>query len=87
MSKFLKIPISPLMGSSILNYIKVIQSNTVDFKFYLHVFLTFLVVLLISPFQLIDKIIFFLKEIIKIKEILFLFLGTGEVVPHYYIIY
>ena len=56
MSKFLKIPISPLMGSSILNYIKVILSNKVDFKFYLHVFLTFLVVLLISPFQLIDKI-------------------------------
>ena len=33
MSKFLKIPISPLMGSSILNYIKVILSNKVDIKF------------------------------------------------------
>ena len=62
MSKFLKIPISPLMGSSVLNYIKVILSNKVDIKFYLHVFLTFLVVLLISPFQLIDKIIFFFKR-------------------------
>ena len=62
MSKFLKIPISPLMGSSILNYIKVILKNKVDPKFYLHVFLKFLVVLLISPFQLIDKIIFFFKR-------------------------
>ena len=62
MSKFLKIPISPLMGSSLLNYIKVILSNKVDLKFYLHVFLTFLIVLLISPFQLIDKIIFFFKR-------------------------
>ena len=50
------------MGSSILNYIKVILSNKVGLKFYLHVFLTFLVVLLISPFQLIDKIIFFFKR-------------------------
>ena len=62
MSKFLKIPISPLMGSSILNYIKVILSNKVDIKFYLHVFLTFIVVLLISPFQLIDRFIFFFKR-------------------------
>ena len=68
MSKFLKIPISPLMGSSILNYIKVILSNKVDLKFYLHVFLTFLVVLLISPFQLIDKIIFFFKRNNQIKR-------------------
>ncbi len=68
MSKFLKIPISPLMGSSILNYIKVILSNKVDVKFYLHVFLTFLVVLLISPFQLIDKIIFFFKKNNKKKS-------------------
>ena len=62
MSKFLKIPISPLMGSSLINYIKVILSNNVSSKYYLHVFLTFLVVLLISPFQLIDKIIFFFKR-------------------------
>ena len=62
MSKFLKIPISPLMGSSFINYIKVILSNNVSSKYYLHVFLTFLVVLLISPFQLIDKIIFFFKR-------------------------
>ena len=62
MSKLLKIPISHLMVSSILNYIKVILSNKVDFKFYLHVFLTFIVVLIISPFQLIDKIIFFFKR-------------------------
>ena len=68
MSKFLKIPISPLMGSSILNYIKVILSNKVDIKFYLHVFLTFLVVLIISPFQLIDKIIFFFKRNNQIKR-------------------
>ena len=68
MSKFLKIPISPLMGSSVLNYIKVILSNKVDLKFYLHVFLTFLVVLIISPFQLIDKIIFFFKRKNKIKR-------------------
>ena len=62
MSKFLKIPISPLMGSSILNYIKIILSNKVDIKFYLHVFLTFIVVLLVSPFQLIDRFIFFFKR-------------------------
>ena len=29
MSKFLKIPISPLMGSSLINYIKVILSNNI----------------------------------------------------------
>ncbi len=56
------------MGSSILNYIKVILSNKVDRKFYLHIFLTFLVVLLISPFQLIDKIIFFFKRNNKKKS-------------------
>ena len=50
------------MGSSILNYIKVILSNKADKKFYLHVFLTFIVVLLISPFQLIDRFIFFFKR-------------------------
>ena len=87
MSKFLKIPISPLMGSSILNYIKVILSNKVDIKFYLHVFLTFLVVLLISPFQLIDKIIFFFKRNNQKKVILYLLLDTGEVVRLCYIIY
>ncbi len=62
MSKFLKIPISPLMGSSLINYIKVILSNNISSGYYLHIFLTFLVVLLISPFQLIDKIIFFFKR-------------------------
>ena len=62
MSKFLKIPISPLMGSSLINYIKVILSNNISSRYYLHVFLTFLVVMLISPFQLIDKIIFFFKR-------------------------
>ena len=68
MSKFLKIPISPLMGSSFINYIKVILSNNVSSKYYLHVFLTFLVVLLISPFQLIDKIVFFFKRNNKKKR-------------------
>ena len=62
MSKFLKVPISPLMGSSFINYIKIIISNKIDIKYILHVIITLLIVILISPFQLLDKIIFLLKK-------------------------
>ena len=62
MSKFLKVPISPLMGSSLINYLKIIISNKIDIKYILHVIITLLIVILISPFQLLDKIIFLLKK-------------------------
>ena len=62
MSKFLKVPISPLMGSSLINYIKVILSNKVHVKYFFHVFVTFLIVILIAPFQLIDKLVFLFKK-------------------------
>ena len=62
MAKFLKIPISPLMGSSLINYLNIVFSNNVSSKFYLNVILTFLIVLVITPFQIIDKIIFLVKK-------------------------
>jgi len=72
MSKFLKVPISPLMGSSLINYIKVIISNKISIKYIFHVFITFLIVILISPFQLIDKFIFLFKKNKKINDPIFI---------------
>ena len=72
MSKFLKVPISPLMGSSLINYIKVILSNKVHVKYFFHVLITFLIVILITPFQLIDKLIFLFKKNKKINDPIFI---------------
>ena len=50
------------MGSSLINYVKIIIFNKIDIKYILHVIITLLIVILISPFQLLDKIIFSLKK-------------------------
>ena len=72
MSKFLKVPISPLMGSSLINYIKVILSNKVHVEYFFHVFITLLIVILIAPFQLIDKLFFLFKKKKKINDPIFI---------------
>ena len=72
MSKFLKVPISPLMGSSLINYIKVILSNKISIKYIFHVLITFLIVILITPFQLIDKLIFLFRKNKKINDPIFI---------------
>ena len=46
------------MGSSILNYLKIIFNNSISPKYYINVFLTFIIIVLLSPFQLIDKLVF-----------------------------
>ncbi len=61
------------MGSTLINYIKVISSNKVSPRFYLHVVLTFCVIVLISPFQLIDKVIYLFKnKSLKKKDPIFI---------------
>ena len=72
MKKFLNLPISPLMGSTLSNFIHVILKYKISTSYVLNVFLTFLVIVIISPFQLIDKIIFFLKKDAKKKDPIFI---------------
>ena len=72
MSKFLKVPVSPLMGSTLFNYYKIIISNKVDIKYVPHVIITLLIVILITPFQLLDKIIFILKKKKKFSDPIFI---------------
>ena len=72
MKKFLNIPISPLMGSTLSNFIHVISKYSISTSYILNVFLTFLVIVITSPFQLIDKVIFFLKKDTKKKDPIFI---------------
>ena len=72
MKKFLNLPISPLMGSTLSNFIHVISKYKISTSYFLNVFLTFCVIVIISPFQLIDKVIFFLKKDTKKKDPIFI---------------
>ena len=58
MSKFKLPPVSPLIGSGLFNYFKIIFNNKISPRYYLHVIITFIIILLASPFHLIDHIIF-----------------------------
>jgi len=72
MKKFLNLPISPLMGSTLSNFIHVVLKYKISISYVLNVFLTFLVIVIISPFQLIDKVIFFLKKDTKKNDPIFI---------------
>lgn len=56
--KFSLPPISPLLGSSFLNYVKILRGNRVVAKFYLKVLLTAFVILITTPFRWYDTLIF-----------------------------
>jgi len=58
MSKFKLPPVSPLIGSGLFNYFKIIFNNKISPRYYLHVIITFFIILLATPFHLIDYIIF-----------------------------
>ena len=72
MKKFLNITISPLMGSTLSNFIHVISKYSISTSYILNVFLTFLLIVITSPFQLIDMVIFFLKKDTKKKDPIFI---------------
>ncbi|HJN54581.1 MAG TPA: sulfotransferase, partial [Flavobacteriaceae bacterium] len=61
MAKFKLPPVSPLIGSNLINYLKIIFNNRISVKYYLNIFITFLIILLLTPFQFIDYLIFTFK--------------------------
>ena len=61
MAKFKLPPVSPLIGSNLINYFKIIFNNRISVKYYLNIFITFLIILLLTPFQFIDYLIFTFK--------------------------
>ena len=72
MKKFLNLPISPLMGSTLGNFIGIISKYKFSSVYLLNVFLTLLVILIITPFQIIDKIIFLFKKRSKKEDPVFI---------------
>ncbi|MBR9999393.1 MAG: sulfotransferase [Cyclobacteriaceae bacterium] len=64
MSKFRLPPISPLLGSNILTYIKSIGQGRIEPRYYLKTVLTFLIVLIGTPFRWYDGMIyhFFIRK-------------------------
>jgi omega-hydroxy-beta-dihydromenaquinone-9 sulfotransferase len=74
MSKFHNYPILPHIGSSFVNFGKVIGNGTVKPRFYIKVFFTFLFILVATPFHVWDYIGFRkkLKEYKFLKDPLFL---------------
>ena len=61
MSKFKIPPISTLIGTTIFNFLRVISNNKISPRYYLNVFVSFLIVLLASPFHIIEWIYFSFK--------------------------
>ncbi len=58
MGEFKLIPISTLAGSTFANYFKVLQQGRVEPKYYLKIFLTLLVIIISTPFQWWEKLVF-----------------------------
>ena len=61
MSKFKIPPISTLIGTTIFNFLRVISNNKISPRYYLNVFISFLIVLLASPFHIIEWVYFSFK--------------------------
>ena len=64
MSQFKLPPVSTLMGSTLINYIKIIRQGHITPKYYFKTFLTTLVVIISVPFHLWEKI-YFKKKLSK----------------------
>jgi len=58
MSQFKLPPVSTLMGSTLINYFKIIRQGRITPKYYFKTFLTTVVVILSSPFNIWEKIYF-----------------------------
>jgi len=55
------LPVSPLSGSTITNYFKILKQGHISSKYYLRIFLTTLVVIVSTPFHLWEWIFFKIK--------------------------
>ena len=55
------LPVSPLVGSTLTNYLKLIKQGHISSKFYTRIFLTTLVVLVSSPFHIWEWLFFKFK--------------------------
>jgi hypothetical protein len=58
MNEFKIPPISTLVGSTLINYFKILGKGHIEPKFYFKIFLTTLIILIATPFHLWDKIVF-----------------------------
>lgn len=61
MEKFKIPPISTLAGSTLFDFIEVIRYGRIEKKYYLKTVLTFLIVLIATPFHLWEKLVFFFR--------------------------
>lgn len=58
MQKFYNFPISPHIGSTFCTFLKVIRNGPVEPRYYIKIFLTGLVILIATPFHLLDYVWF-----------------------------
>ena len=58
MSDFKLPPVSTLMGTTLPNYFRALKRSQIERKFYLKVVITFLIVLIATPFRWLDKLIY-----------------------------
>lgn len=61
MSDFKIPPISPLLGSTLINYFKILHKQYISPRFYFKVLLTTLVVLIATPFHWWERLVFYRK--------------------------
>ena len=58
MSQFKLPPVSTLMGSTLINYIKILRQGRITSKYYFKIFLTTIIVFLSAPFHIWEKLYF-----------------------------
>jgi len=56
--KFSLPPVSPLMGTTINNFIKIVSGNAIKPKYFLKIFLTAFIVVVLTPFRWYENLIF-----------------------------
>jgi len=56
MAEFKLPPISPLSGTSLMNYFRALQQGRVEYKYILKTIITGLIILIGTPFRLYEKV-------------------------------
>ncbi len=51
-------PVSPLMGTTVKNFIRILSDGRIEPKFFFKIFLTSLIILVITPFRWYDEVVF-----------------------------